>query len=445
MTERDKTADRRTAERRVGWARLWARAKQIVTTDPSASEDDDHVVDEEAARVLAAHAGRLKGGLAKVAQLAAYDPGATLGGRSGATAQARAVLGGLWDSAPAVSSAAIAGVVAADLGAPPEALFARWEGTPLAAASLGQVHAATLHDGRDVVVKVQYPGVAEALRADLDDQAFVRKLAGSEIGRSLDDAALLALGAAVRGELDYTAEAHALGQFAAAWADHPVLRFPRVIGERSSARVLTMTRARGKPVVEIAAAGAELRRQAALAIHVFTWGSPLAHGLVNADPNPGNFLIDEQADGHAHVWCLDFGCALVLPDAVRDADRELWWGLLDADSASAAERFRLGLARAGLLRRADSLASVAHRDWERALAAPLAGHGDFHWSADYARGLADATGRALDAGGLALPAHLLLLWRQRLGAAAVIAMLDARAPFRRGLVELIGNGRRALR
>ncbi|MEO7730549.1 MAG: AarF/UbiB family protein [Kofleriaceae bacterium] len=447
MTEgtRGKTAERRSAERRVGWARLWARAKQIVTTDPSASQDDDHVVDEQAARVLAASAGRLKGGLAKVAQLAAYDPGATLGGRSGATAQARAVLGGLWDRVPAISSAAIAEVIAADLGQSPAALFARWEPTPLAAASLGQVHAATLHDGTEVVVKVQYPGVAEALRADLDDQAFVRKLAGSEIGRSLDDGSLRALGAAVRGELDYAAEARALSQFAAAWADHPTLRFPRVIEDRSSARVLTMTRARGKTVVEAASGSPDLRRQAAMAIHAFTWGSPLAHGLVNADPNPGNFLVDEQADGGAHVWCLDFGCALALPDAVRDADREIWWGLLDPDGASAAERFRLGLARAGLLRRADTLASVAHRDWERALAAPLAGHGDFHWSADYARTLADATGRALGAGGLALPAHLLLLWRQRLGAAAVIAMLDARAPFRRALVELIGTGRRALR
>lgn len=439
------TRERKSAERRVGLARLWARAKQIVTTDPSLSEDDDAMVDEEAARVLAANAGRLKGGLAKVAQLAAYDPGATLGGRSGATAQARAVLGGLWDRAPGVAGDAIAEVIRAELGDRPEALFASWEPAPLAAASLGQVHAATLADGTPVVVKVQYPGVAEALRADLDDTAFVRKLAGAEIGRSLDEASLLALGAAVRGELDYRAEAAALARFAAAWGEHPTLRFPRVIAERSSARVLTMTRARGRSVVEIAAGSAELRRQAAMAIYAFAWGSPPLHGLVNADPNPGNFLIDEQADGGVQVWCLDFGCALVLPDAVRDADKEIWYGLLADDSEKAAERFRLGLARAGLLRRADSLASVAHRDFERALAAPLVTHGDFAWSPDYARTLADAIGRALGSGGLGLPAHLLLLWRQRLGAAAVIGILDARAPFRRVLTELIGSGRKALR
>jgi predicted unusual protein kinase regulating ubiquinone biosynthesis (AarF/ABC1/UbiB family) len=443
---RSKTAARRSAERRVSWARLWARAKQIVGSDPTGSDEDDRVVDEEAARVLSASAGELKGGLAKVAQLAAYDPGATLGGRSGATDQARAVLGGLWDRAPAVSGDAIARVVEADLGRPPEALFATWDPVPLAAASLGQVHAATLADGTAVVVKVQYPGVAEALRADLDDAAFVRKLAGAEIGRSLDDAQLRTLGAAVRGELDYGAEARALERFAAAWRDHATLRFPRVIAERSSARVLTMTRARGKTVALTAATGSpEVRRQAAMAIFAFAWGSPLAHGLLNADPNPGNFLIDEAPDGSVAAWCLDFGCALELPGEVRDADREIWWGLVDDDSASAAERFRMGLAKAGLLRRADTLATTAHRDWERALAAPLAAHGEFHWTAGYASELAGATERALGAGGLVLPANVVLLWRQRLGAAAVIAMLDAHAPFRRVLVDLIGAGRRALR
>ena len=438
--------DRKSAERKVGWARLWARAKQIVTTDPSGSEEDDLLVDEEAARVLAQQAGRLKGGLAKVAQLAAYDPGATLGGRSGATKSARAVLGGLWDHAPAVSAGAIAKVIEQDLGKAPQALFARWDAEPLASASLGQVHAAALHDGTEVVVKVQYPGVAEALRADLDDGAFLRKLAGSEVGRSLDDAALTALGDAVRGELDYRAEAAAMSKFATAWADHRVLRFPRVASELSSARVLTMTRAKGRTVVETAnTSSPDVRRQAALGIFEVAFCSPLVHGLLNADPNPGNFLIDEQSDGSIHVWCLDYGCAFSLEDSVRDADREIWWGLVDDDSATAAERFRLGIARAGLLARADSLASNAHRDWERALSAPYRTHGDFHWDPAYATDLASATGRVLAHGGLALPAKVLMLWRQRLGAAAVIGMLDSTAPFRRVLVDRIGTGKKALR
>jgi predicted unusual protein kinase regulating ubiquinone biosynthesis (AarF/ABC1/UbiB family) len=438
--------DRKRAERKVGLARLWARTKQVLTTDPTSSDDDDRVVDEEAARMLAAQAGKLKGGLAKVAQLAAYDPGATLGKSRGATAGARAVLGGLWDRAPAISSAAIAAVIEADLGRSPQTVFARWDPAPLAAASLGQVHAAQLHDGTDVVVKVQYPGIADALRADLDDDDFVRKLAGSEIGRSLAADAIAVLAAAVRGELDYCAEAAAQTRFAAAWAGDPVLRVPRVIDELSTARVLVMTRAAGKPVVDVAAGGsADIRRAAALGIYKAAWGSPLVHGLFNADPNPGNFLIEILPDDHVHVWCLDFGCALELADAARDADRALWQALLDDDGEHAAERFRMALAHSGLLVRTDTMATVAHRDWERALQAPLATHGEFHWNASYATSLAETTGRVLAAGGVALPASVLLLWRQRLGAAAVIAMLDAKAPFRRLLLDLIGHGKRTLR
>ncbi|MEP6866574.1 MAG: AarF/UbiB family protein, partial [Deltaproteobacteria bacterium] len=313
------------------------------------------------------------------------------------------------------------------------------------AASLGQVHAATLHDGTAVVVKVQYPGVAESLRADLDDAGFVRRLAGAEIGETLDARGLAVLGEAVRGELDYRAEAASQERFAAAWADDPVLRVPRVIGELSSARVLTMTRAPGRMIPELAGASAELRRQAALGIYRAVWGSPLVHRLLNADPNPGNFLVEELADGHVHVWCLDFGCALELPEAVRDADRELWWGLLDTDNEAGAQRFRIGLANAGLLARTDSLATDAHRDWERALHAPLATHGDFHWGSAYGDSFAETTARVLAAGTVVLRADVLLLWRQRLGAAAVIGMLDAKAHFGRALSDLIGHGKRALR
>jgi predicted unusual protein kinase regulating ubiquinone biosynthesis (AarF/ABC1/UbiB family) len=442
---------RQRAQFRIGLAAMWARAKQVVTTDPTGSDEDDYVVDEATAHAMAREAGQLKGGMAKVAQLAAYDPSASLrSGRGGVSAAAQRILGQLWDHAPAVSAAAVSGVIEADLGKAPQQLFAHWDPTPIAAASLGQVHAARGHDGIEYVVKVQYPSVAAALTADLQDREFVRKLAGAHVGATLNGAALDALADAVVAELDYRREAESLAMFAAHWADDPVIRIPSVNRELSSQRVLTMSRAKGVTVAELASdgssEGASVRRQAATALLRFTWGSALRDGVLNADPNPGNFLFDYQrgGDGNAQVWCLDFGCVSKLDAAVQAADRELWWGLMDRDSERASDRFRMGLASAGLLARANSLASNAHRDWERALVEPFT-NARFVWDGNYGKRLADTTQQALAHGGLTLPAPLLLLWRQRLGAAAVIGMLASPLDVRTELQALIGNGLKALR
>ncbi len=453
MTD-DSTRARRSAERRVGLARLWARAKQIVTTDPTGSDEDDAVADDAAAEALAAQARTLHGTLAKVAQQAAYDPGAAFGDqleleRTHRTRSA-AKLGQLWDGASAVGMNAIAGVIEEDLGKPVAELFASFEPRPLAAASLGQVHAARGHDGRDYVVKVQYPGIDAALTADLKDPGVVRRLAGAQLGGMLEDDALQALMTSVRDEVDYVQEAKALEAFAHIWGDEPSLRFPRVDAERSSRRVLTMTRARGLTIPQLLEVqgerGQRLRAAAAAEIYRFTWGSPLAYAVLNSDPNPGNFLVEESGDG-AVVWCLDFGATTALERAVVEADRELWWALMERDGESAAEHFRMALARVGLLRKTDSLSSEVHRTWERALMQPFSeadASGRFAFNVDYARTLSTAMARALSTGGLGLSARTLLLWRQRLAAASVIGLLDAKVPCRRILGELIGSGRKAL-
>lgn len=454
MTD-DSTRARRSAERRVGLARLWARAKQIVTTDPTGSDEDDAVMDDAAAEALASQAKTMHGAIAKVAQLAAYDPGAAFGAqleleRTHRTRSA-ATLGQLWDGAATVGMNAIASVIEAELGKPIGELYASFEPRPLAAASLGQVHAARGHDGRDYVVKVQYPGIDKALTADLAEPKMARRLAGAQLGGALDDEALEALVSSVRDEVDYVQEAKALTAFAHIWEEETSLRFPTVDEERSSKRVLTMTRARGLSIPQLVELegerGDKLRAAAAAAIYRFTWGSPLSRAVLNSDPNPGNFLVEETARG-AVVWCLDFGATCALEREVVEADRELWWALLDRDAEGAAERFRMGLARSGLLRRTDALATDVHRAWERAMLRPFSeedASGRFLFDGAYARELATATARALAQGGLGLSARTLLLWRQRLAAASVIGLLGAKVPCRRILEELIGTGRKALR
>jgi predicted unusual protein kinase regulating ubiquinone biosynthesis (AarF/ABC1/UbiB family) len=436
-------SDRRNVDAKIGLARFFARAKQILTTDPTGSEEDDRVVEEATASALARYAAQHKGGMAKIAQLAAYDPLGALG--DGAQAGgARASLASLWDRAPGITAAEVARVIEEDLGAPPQQLFATWDPQPIAAASLGQVHAATGHDGVAYAVKVQYPQIAAALREDVESEAFVRKLAGSEVGQALDDHALGALRAAVLGELDYRAEAAAAEKFRAAWAGDETIRVPRIEAALSTGRVLTMERARGMSLVEAAGADVETRRQAAAAIVKFAYGSPLVHGLLNADPNPGNYLVERRGEDVA-VTFLDFGCAVPLAPEVAAGDKELWYGILHDDAFAGAERFRMGLARIGLLRRTDALASTAHRDWERALAAPFTGAAPFTWTRGYAADLARTTRRALASGGLGLPADVVLLWRARLGVASVLAMLEPTLPFRRLLIDQIGLGRTALR
>ncbi len=437
--DRERTRQRLGAEAKVGLRRFWARARQVVTTDPTGSDDEDRIAEDAGAEELARQASRLKGGVAKVAQLVAY----TAGGDT--TAGARAALGRLWDQVPGTSPAAIARVVEEDLGQPPQQLFARWSTEPIAAASLGQVHAATGHDGVEYAVKVQYPGIAAALRDDLASESFARKLAGTEIGKTLDAAALAALRTAVEGETDYRAEAAWAARIARAWEGDAVIRVPRVEPSRSSARVLTMARAVGQTLVEVAALDQATRDAAATAIFRFAMGTPLVHGLLQADPNPGNYLVARTADGEVQVSFLDYGCVIELDDELRRLDRELWYGILHDDAYEGAERFRMALAAQGLLIHADTLASAAHRDWERLLARPLVGQGAFTWSRGHAAELGDATRRVLAAGGVRLPAPLLLLWRQRLGVAAVLGMLAPTLPFRRLLIDLIGTGRTALR
>jgi len=180
-------------------------------------------------------------------------------------------------------------------------------------------------------------------------------------------------------------------------------------------------------------------------------------GEEGADQRVDNFLLRELKGvprshiyrllrgGEVRVNFLDYGCVVALDPEVVRRDRELWYGILHEDAFTGAERFRMALAEQGLLVRADTMASTAHRDWERALAAPLSTHGSFRWTRGYAAEFAEVTRRVLAQGGIALPAPVLLLWRQRLGVAAVIGMLEPELPFRRLLVDQIGTGRKALR
>src|SRR5262249_23337978 len=318
---------------------------------------------------LGRSAGELRGGVAEGAQLMAY-----LAGPGAATEiEARRALGALWDQAPGADREAVRRVVAEDLGAPPEEVFAAWDDEPIAAASLGQVHAATSKAGVALAVKVQYPGVAEALRSDLESPRLLRRLAGSELGGALAPESVARLRDAVLAELDYAAEAAWMTRFRRALVGERAMRIPKPIPELSSGRVLSAERIAGRSLYAFAAETSdEARAAVALTLFRFAWGTPLRHRLLNADPNPGNYLVEE--DGR--VAFLDFGCCAELDEELVEVDRKIWRSILRRDG----ESLRYHVHAEGLLGRARTLDSTTYREWEHLLAVPYLGGGRFRWT-----------------------------------------------------------------
>jgi predicted unusual protein kinase regulating ubiquinone biosynthesis (AarF/ABC1/UbiB family) len=403
--------------------RLLARARLAFTQDPGAATDRQ--IELAGARALLRSAGALKGGAAKVAQLLGYleDPEAALG------AEARAALASLFDHIPGSDPQGIRQVIEEELGRPPEALFAAWDDRPFAAASLGEVHAARTHAGQELAVKVQYPGVAAALAADLASPHVLRQLSGAT-GGALPAEALAALREAIGREADYRLEAQAMARFRRAFAADPQVVVPRVYPELSSGRVLSAERIFGAALLPFAqTAGAAARGRVGTLIFRVAFGAPLVHGLLNADPNPGNYLVLEEG---ARVAFLDFGCFAELPGDVVTCERVLFQSLLAGD----AEVLRYALYREGLIREPAVFDADHYRGFERCLLLPFAAH-RFRWTAAYARELCAHVSALLQDRRFTLPRGAVLLWRQRLGLAAVIGRLAAEGDFRAELLEML--------
>jgi ubiquinone biosynthesis protein len=225
------------------------------------------------------------------------------------------------DRVPPVPFADIAGVVTAELGAPPDRLFARFDPEPLAAASIAQVHAAELADGSDVVVKVQRPNLRPRLAADL---AVLRRLARilertSARSRMANPTAVIEdFAITLTQELDFVAEARAMERFAtnlAAFGTNQRVRVPAVHWPLTAGRVLTMERIRGHGVNDLtpeSATGLDL--DTALQAAVRAWmEAALEHGFFHGDVHAGNLMLDH--DGR--IVFLDFGICGSLDDRTR--------------------------------------------------------------------------------------------------------------------------------
>jgi predicted unusual protein kinase regulating ubiquinone biosynthesis (AarF/ABC1/UbiB family) len=273
---------------------------------------------------------RSKGVLMKVGQILSFvDISAAVDSTYGEVY--RAALASLQSDAEPMDPVLVAAVIESELGRGPEELFAEFSPTPIAAASIGQVHVARLHDGTEVAVKVQYPGVADAIGDDLANTellfTFVKIAKGMVPQfRSFDVRAMAdEISERISEELDYAAELANQIEFAEHYRGHPFVRVPEVFPELSSDRVLTMEMIHGRRWTETADVDQALRDRWGEVVHRFFFGSIARFGMFNADPHPGNYLFHDDGT----VTFLDFGC-------VKRMSPEMQRGFWEMPSAAVA-------------------------------------------------------------------------------------------------------------
>jgi predicted unusual protein kinase regulating ubiquinone biosynthesis (AarF/ABC1/UbiB family) len=229
----------------------------------------------------------------------------------------RAALTKLQDAAPPMPARTVHEVLARRLGEDWRDLFDNFEDKPSAAASIGQVHRGVWHDGREVAVKVQYPGAGEALLSDLSQLGRVARLLGPLIPGMDIKPLITELRNRVQEELDYALEASAQHAHAVEFVDDPDVVVPDVVHQ--AGEVLVTEWLEGLPLAEVISHGsAEERDRAGQLLAHFLFAGPARTGLLHADPHPGNFrlLVD---DGPAAGWrlgVLDFGTVDRLPEGL---------------------------------------------------------------------------------------------------------------------------------
>ncbi|MFC9298275.1 ABC1 kinase family protein [Streptomyces sp. NPDC057011] len=253
--------------------------------------------------------GELKGGAMKLGQALSVFESALPEEVAGPY---RAALTKLQEAAPPLPAATVHQVLADRLGADWRDLFEEFEDKPAAAASIGQVHRAVWHDGRQVAVKVQYPGAGEALLSDLKQLGRFAGLLGPLIPGMEIKPLIKELRDRVAEELDYELEAEAQRTHADAFEGDADVVVPDVVHQGD--QVLVTEWMEGTPLSEVIADGTqEERDRAGQLLARFLFSGPARTGLLHADPHPGNFRLISGPDGRMQLGVLDFGTVDRLP------------------------------------------------------------------------------------------------------------------------------------
>lgn len=309
--------------------------------------------------------GEMKGAAMKLGQLASFYEFA---GPGEYTSTYQEALTMLQNAAPPMDPEASKRVIAEEFGAPVEEVFAEFEDEAIAAASIGQVHRARLHSGEAVAVKVQYPGVDDAVRSDLKNVSALTKISVAiapnidpkEIAQEVKDRVLE--------ELDYRREAANQERFAELFDGHPTIVVPKVFSEHSRKRVITQEFIEGRPFTDSFDLPQEQRDEIGECLFRFFYGSLNRFKIFSADPHPGNYrLLDD-----GRIAFLDFGLVRALDPGTYEELKEIAISVIEDDK----ERGRAALESIGILtRRTPEIDAV----WEhlRLLNTPILEDGPF--------------------------------------------------------------------
>jgi predicted unusual protein kinase regulating ubiquinone biosynthesis (AarF/ABC1/UbiB family) len=379
--------------------------------------------------------GSMKGAAMKLGQIASF---VDLDLPPEVQATYHEVLADLRDAAPPMAPERIAEVVTAEFGAPPEEVFARWDPDPIASASIGQVHRAALPDGTEVVTKVQYPGVAEAVQSDLANAEAFAPLA-KVISPNLKVKPLVAeMRDRLVDELDYQREAQYQQAFFERYDGHPFIRVPQVFGDYCRPRILTSAYMEGADFVQmLATATPQQRRRYGEIIYRFVFGSLHRFRLFNGDPHPGNYLF--PADGS--VVFLDFGSVKSFRRQTRDHLREQLRAIVAGDT----DRLMDAMRAAGFLPANHRTDPEKLMRWFREFNQPILADREWTYTPEFARDVIRTTtdprlGYVDLLRKLNLPPDYLLLNRIQWGVNSILGRLGARANWYRIALEFWEDG-----
>lgn len=397
--------------------RVTGMATEVISTD----------VQRRTAEHLFSVLGQLKGGAMKVGQALSIFEAALPEELAGPY---RTALTRLQDAAPPLPVSTVHTVLAEQLGPGWRDQFRDFDDAPAAAASIGQVHRAVWADGRDVAVKIQYPGAGKALVADLNQLGRLASMF-KVLQPGMNIKPLLAeLRTRIIEELDYELEAAAQAAFAAAYADNDEIHVPGVVA--SAPRVLVSEWVEGTPLSAIIADGTPAERDdAGRRMAVLHFSAPALAGLLHADPHPGNFRL--LPDGRLGV--LDFGAVARLPEGHPEPVGRLTRLALGGDAPAVLE----GLRAEGFVKADTDIDAGALLEFILPMLEPIAVP-RFKFSRAWLRAeatrLGNPKGAAYTLGRqMQLPPSYLLVHRVTLGSIGVLCQLEAEADWQSVLAE----------